>query len=63
MDYENVWDEGAFGTRCGYFIPIQTNLDGFIDDQGNSIKEKATEYEKEMRDLVAQIHCVNHFQL
>ena len=50
MDYENIWDEGAFGTKCGYFIPIQTNLDGFIDEQGNSIKEKATEYEKEMRE-------------
>ena len=41
MDYENVWDEGAMGTRCGYFIPIQKNLDGFIDDQGNSIEQDA----------------------
>ena len=50
MSYENVWDEGAVGSTCGYFIPIQTNLDGFIDDNGNSIIEKATEYEKEMRE-------------
>ena len=50
MDYENVWDEGAMGTRCGYFIPIQTNLDGFIDDNGNSIKDTAVEYENKMRD-------------
>tara|TARA_R110002012_G_scaffold1863_11_gene9024 strand:- start:6313 stop:8283 length:1971 start_codon:yes stop_codon:yes gene_type:complete len=50
MDYENEWDEGALGTRCGYFIPIQKNLDGFIDDEGNSIKEDAVEYEKGMRE-------------
>ena len=50
MDYENVWDEGAMGTRCGYFIPIQKNLDGFIDDQGNSIEQDALEYEQEMRE-------------
>ena len=50
MDYDNIWDEGAFGTTCGYFIPIQTNLDGFIDEQGNSLNITAIEYEKEMRE-------------
>jgi hypothetical protein len=50
MDYDNIWDEGAVGTRCGYFIPIQKNLDGFIDDNGNSLQEDAIEYEKEMRE-------------
>tara|TARA_Y100000356_G_scaffold135143_1_gene146841 strand:+ start:8346 stop:10316 length:1971 start_codon:yes stop_codon:yes gene_type:complete len=50
MDYENVWDEGAMGTRCGYFIPIQKNLDGFIDIDGNSEENTAIEYEKEMRE-------------
>ena len=50
MDYENVWDEGAVGTRCGYFIPIQKNLDGFIDDDGNSKAQEAVEYEETMRE-------------
>ena len=50
MDYENVWDEGAVGTRCGYFIPIQKNLDGFIDDNGNSKEQQAVEYEETMRE-------------
>ena len=50
MDYENVWDAGAMGTRCGYFIPIQKNLDGFIDADGNSEQKDAVEYEKEMRE-------------
>ena len=25
MEYENIWDSGAMGTKCGYFIPIQKN--------------------------------------
>jgi|TARA_Y100000310_G_scaffold235611_1_gene238677 hypothetical protein len=50
MEYENVWDKGAFGTKCGYFIPIQINLDGFIDEQGNSLQESALEYEEDMRN-------------
>ena len=50
MDYDNIWDEGSMGSKCGYFIPIQTNLDGFIDDDGNSIKNKAIEHEEEMRN-------------
>jgi len=50
MAYENIWDEGALGTKCGYFIPIQKNLDGFIDDNGNSEEKKAVAYEHEMRE-------------
>ena len=50
MAYENVWDEGAYGTTCGYFIPIQKNLDGFIDIVGNSKEKKAIEYEESMRE-------------
>ena len=50
MEYENIWDSGAMGTKCGYFIPIQKNLDGFIDEQGNSLAQKAVEYEEDMRE-------------
>ena len=50
MDYDNIWDEGSLGTKCGYFIPIYKNLDGFIDDQGNSMKDDAIEYEDQMRN-------------
>ena len=50
MPYDNIWDEGAMGSRCGYFIPIQQNLEGFIDDDGNSLEDEAISYEKEMRE-------------
>jgi hypothetical protein len=50
MEYENIWDEGAMGTKSGYFIPIQKNLDGFIDEYGNSQEQNAIEYEGGMRE-------------
>ena len=40
MAFDNDWDAGAMGTTCGYFVPIYQNLDGFIDDDGNSEKKK-----------------------
>lgn len=50
MDYNNIWDEGSMGTKCGYFVPIHTNLDGFIDESGNSLREEARAHESGMRE-------------
>lgn len=47
----NKWDEGADGTWCGFFSPIYTNLSGFIDEDGNSLVDEATEYENKKREL------------
>ena len=50
LAFENEWDEGGKGTYCGYFVPIQENLEGFIDDDGNSDREKAVEFEEDNRN-------------
>jgi len=50
MGFENDWDAGAMGTICGYFVPIYKNLDGFIDENGNSLINAAVEYEEEQRE-------------
>ena len=47
----NQWDDGALGTWCGYFVPIYQNLAGFMDDDGNSLIDKAIEYENKKREL------------
>lgn len=49
--FENEWDDGAFGTHCGFFVPIYKNLDGFIDKDGNSLVAEAIEYEETQREL------------
>ena len=50
MAFDNEWDAGAMGTKCGYFVPIYQNLDGFIDDNGNSLREEAKAHEEEQRE-------------
>ncbi len=50
LEFENEWDEGLQGTKCGYFVPIYEILDGFIDDDGNSLIEEAKEFESAERE-------------
>ena len=46
----NQWDDGAYGTECGFFVPIYKNLPGFMDKDGNSIEDEAIAYEKTERE-------------
>lgn len=46
---ENIWDDGADGSHCGFFFPDYKNKIGYIDDDGNSDKEGAYEYENNIR--------------
>ena len=50
MAFDNEWDAGAMGTTCGYFVPIYQNLDGFIDEDGNSLIEEAKQHEETQRE-------------
>ena len=50
LAFDNNWDAGAMGTTCGYFVPIEENLDGFIDDEGNSLRQLAKEHEETQRE-------------
>ncbi len=49
---ENIWDEGAHGTFCGFFFPDYQNKMGFIDPQGNSNVIGAREYEEAKRENI-----------
>jgi len=46
LEVANEWDDGAAGTMCGHFVPIEENLEGFIDADGNSNREAAREFEE-----------------
>lgn len=50
LAFENEWDAGAMGTSCGFFVPIYKNLDGFMDNQGNSLSNEAMDYEETQRE-------------
>lgn len=49
MRFENIWDEGAAGTSCSYFVPEYQTKIGYIDDNGNSDSQRAIEDEKILR--------------
>lgn len=56
LSFSNIWDTGREDSECGFFVPAWSNLqsfgdDGkqlFMDEDGNSLKEKAIE------ELIAQ---------
>jgi hypothetical protein len=49
---ENVWDENARSTYCGFFFPDYQNKVGFIDSNGNSNIQAAKEFEEAKRDQI-----------
>ena len=56
LAFQNIWDDGQEQTKCGFFVPSWSNMEStdengkqkFMDQYGNSIKEKAIE------ELIAQ---------
>ena len=51
LPIENMWDEGARGTLCSFFVPTFQNWEGYMDSNGNSDIDGATEYHNDQRDL------------
>ena len=56
LAFLNIWDDGQEQTKCGFFVPSWSNMEStddngkqrFMDQYGNSLKEKAIE------ELIAQ---------
>lgn len=52
LELDNIWDENADNTKCGFFIPQYTNMDIrdnhgnrlYMDKDGNTIKSAALQY-------------------
>ena len=47
LSFPNIWDDNAEGTNCGFFAPAYLNLESkeheYMDEDGNSLKDKAIE--------------------
>lgn len=59
LAFDNVWDEGNLGGKCGFFVPEYANLDGkdeqgrsFMDKDGNSNIDITKEYVIKERQIV-----------
>ena len=61
LPLENIWDEAATN-QCGFFIPQYANVDVrdddgkrlYMDDDGNTLKEKAVQYILQNRQKVIE---------
>lgn len=46
---ENKWDDNSEGIFCSFYFPDRKNLDGYMDDDGNSNEIEAELYEDNIR--------------
>ena len=53
LQFKNIWDEGAV-KDCGFFVPEYMNLEGYMDEYGNSLVEQAKKYALEQRRLIEE---------
>lgn len=49
MPFLNIWDENTAKDKVGFFHPINWNMEGFYDEQGNSNKKAAKDLELSAR--------------
>ena len=54
MQFPNIWEDGTYGTECGYFVPCYRANEEYIDEDGNvdiegAIKEDDKEREKKKK--------------
>lgn len=50
--FDNIWDEGKMGTKCGIFIPDYLAKPPYIDEYGNSDVASAIQAEEDNRERV-----------
>ncbi len=54
LPFQNVWDEDSEDRKCGFFHPVNWNMQGYYDENGNSDKEGAKQAELTIRKLRVQ---------
>lgn len=59
LSFPNIWDDGAESTKCGFFVPSWSNMEGhdangkeLMDEDGNSYKELAMEELMRQRNTI-----------
>lgn len=60
LSFDNIWDDNAETTKCGFFVPSWSNIESlsedgkqkFMDEYGNSYKELAIEELIRQRNVI-----------
>jgi hypothetical protein len=49
---KNIWEDDELGGYCGFFHPDWANMDGYMDECGNSMREEATKvWEQQLENI------------
>jgi len=54
LPFNNVWDKAETETYCGFFHPVNWNMEGYYDKNGNSKTQEAKEQELLERNLLIE---------
>jgi hypothetical protein len=54
LPFKNIWDKDSEQQKVGFFHPINWNMEGFYDSQGNSDKEAAKNVELKAREKLIE---------
>lgn len=60
LSFPNIWDDGQEATKCGFFVPAWSNMEGsdengnllYMDKDGNSIRDAAVEELIKQRNVI-----------
>ena len=52
LPFQNIWDEDSEDMKCGFFHPINWNMEGYYDEKGNSDRVGAKEVEMANRKIL-----------
>lgn len=52
LPFVNIWDEDSEESECAFFHPMQWNMEGFYDENGNSNQLACLEYEEAQRKKI-----------
>jgi hypothetical protein len=51
LPFQNIWDKDSSDMKCGFFHPVNWNMQGYYDAQGNSDIEGAKQAELNIRKV------------
>lgn len=65
IEFKNQWDPGASHTHCSLFHPSIKNFPGAMDENGNSLEDKADDFLENKREMIRnttndQQQLINH---
>lgn len=54
LPVNNIWDEGVEGKMSGFFMPEYMNMEGSMDDEGNSLIDHAKKIIQQDRKIILE---------